>query len=277
MGTPEWTWGSAAYPAGAEDNAAAGVELRAGQQLAGIELKLPKVASFRVSGQAGSYVPDPGTPQLELTAIPLDGAGEPMNWERRSVRIPPDGKFSLRGMPPGRYWLIESQAMRRKGPIGMVTVTDHDLDGVAVPAGMAELRFQSPHSVVLDLQPGVIDVELTLAGGTGKVTVTPESTGAGDGKADLTAVLLPLDEQPGQPPLYSTPAGEATYTFQFIPPGDYRAFLVEAFDEGLWRNRRLFPQLGGAAVTLTEKGSVQVRTRVVSSQEIEAASARLAR
>ena len=113
-----------------------------------------------------------------------------------------------------------------------------------------------------------------------RAAVKPRPMGAPDGMvvvAERSAqpVLVPVkcqmlsDPRPGQPPVYFELAG--------IPPGEYRACLVENPDRGLWWNRQFFQQVVGMgkAVTVTENGSVRLEAPLLSGQAIEDAIARM--
>ena len=97
-GEAEWTLGRASYPEAAATDPSAAIELRAGQELSAIELKLPRVACFRVTGKGDLHVLDPGPRRLEVVALPMDGTGEAMDWESHSAELHPDGSFALRGL-----------------------------------------------------------------------------------------------------------------------------------------------------------------------------------
>jgi len=129
-GKPEMRLGPAYYPGGTTIETAAPIELRAGQQMGGVDFKLPAMVAYHVRGALVPYVNSPGLKVLYLRS---------RNGLRAAVAgaaaIEKDGSFDLAGVPPGSYMLdvppIRGMPTAAQIPID---VTDRDVNGVKVPA-----------------------------------------------------------------------------------------------------------------------------------------------
>ena len=129
-GLPESRLTPAYYPSGLDLDSAAAVDLEAGQELGGIEFKLSMKPSFHVRGTAGvgwqSWL---GMPLIE--AVRLDN-GRRADWFEFTTRIGAEGEFDIAGVPPGVYALAGVLALPAAPQTGLVTVTSHDVNRVAI-------------------------------------------------------------------------------------------------------------------------------------------------
>ena len=88
------------YPGAATIETASPIELRPGQQLAGIDFKLPTVMSYHVRGAIVPFSHASGNEFVTLRNRNSDRV--------RGVSggaIAKDGSFDCGGVPPGSYWL----------------------------------------------------------------------------------------------------------------------------------------------------------------------------
>ena len=130
VGKPEMRIGAVYYPGAAAIENASPLELRPGQQLGGVDFKLAPVVTYHVRGVLASYVDSPGVKVIYLRSRNGDRvrgiAGGTLNK---------DGSFDWGAVPPGSYWL---DCLPIRGlptaPLIPIEVTDHDVNGVKVPA-----------------------------------------------------------------------------------------------------------------------------------------------
>jgi hypothetical protein len=324
-GKPEWRWGRAA---------SGEMEVRAGQEISGLELKLPKTPCFRLRGTADLSLRG-RWPPLSVQAVRVDGGGA------AGSMVEADGRFEIHGVTPGEYLL----SLREAEPLTAgvrVAVTSHDVEGIALHAAKASLavhvrvdgetaipmrslrlhlewlepnvmqnRDTSPDgggsAVFADLAPGRYALELRpradayveslsragqpvasgefelTAGSSEMELVVTKGTDTVAGVADkptpgLTAVLMPLERKAGHPPVFSAAADQnGAFSLEFVPPGQYRAFLVAQFDEGLWWNGEFRKQVEalGTAVEVPRKGGAPVQVVVIDENAMQQAIARV--
>jgi hypothetical protein len=130
VGKPEMRIGAVYFPGVAGIENASPLELRPGQQLGGVDFKLAPVATYHVRGVLAPYVDSPGFKAIYLRSRNGDRvrgiAGGALNK---------DGSFDWAAVPPGSYWL---DVLPIRGlptaPLMPIEVTDHDVNGVKVPA-----------------------------------------------------------------------------------------------------------------------------------------------
>jgi hypothetical protein len=130
-GKPEQRLGPIYYPGTSELPSATALELPPGQHLTGIDWRLRPVTTYHVRGTlTPSGEPWPDSVLLRnLNGDVHLGATQPVK-----------SAFDFGGVAPGSYWL-EMPPATRVSPAGRlrIDVTDHDVEGVRVPA---ELPFE---------------------------------------------------------------------------------------------------------------------------------------
>lgn len=131
------------YPSTSDPSAAGPIEVAAGAEVRGLEIRLRKARTFRIRGRTAANISLQLRPR-DLTIGP--GATSGANTGR-------DGRFEFTGVLPGRYTIVAEEgtsffAVAEMGggtmaPItardavrpALVEVTDSDLDDVILPAG----------------------------------------------------------------------------------------------------------------------------------------------
>jgi len=131
------TW----YPASESRDRASVVEVAAGRDLTGIDIRLVQKRSLTISGQM-TGLPAHGPVDVFITAIvitPLDNGSRPgPAWQVGAGGN--NGRFTLVGLAPGRYRLagrLEGTHPMRSAPVD-VTLDGANVDSVALRMGSAE-------------------------------------------------------------------------------------------------------------------------------------------
>lgn len=134
-GEPELRIAPVYYPGAATVEAASPVDLRPGQQMSGIDFKLPLVKTYHVRGVIVPYVYSPGAKPLFLRRRDgdrLNGAG---------TNIEKDGSFDFAGVEPGSYWLdVLPVRGLPTAPLTSIDVADRDGNGFRV-AGIPQFEI----------------------------------------------------------------------------------------------------------------------------------------
>jgi len=119
------------YPNAATIDGAAPIELRAGQELTGVLMKLPWVPCYHVRGQAQQ-----GAQEVQLLKR---HNGQALPWDEQDGDPGRDRTFDIAGVTAGDYFLRAGTNMRIGGETP-ITVTSHDVNGLAATAASVEFR-----------------------------------------------------------------------------------------------------------------------------------------
>jgi hypothetical protein len=120
------------YPGSTDAASAAPLDLRAGQELRGIDIRLRKAVVFRIKGSVSGGLPT-GPGKNVSVFINRPGANGSFDFEA-GARVRKDGSFELNDVAPGEYDLIVASLPGILTVLGRqkVQVESHDLDGVVV-------------------------------------------------------------------------------------------------------------------------------------------------
>jgi hypothetical protein len=143
---PEMRIAAQYYPAASSIDSASPVELRPGQQLTGMDFRLPAVPTYHVRG----VVAVPGMQPPDRLSL-RNRNGDMVRGSAYSAVL--KGSFDIAGVSPGSYWVefgSDHPVTMRKTRID---VTDHDVDGIQLapmaPFGVKlRVRFEEdslPH------------------------------------------------------------------------------------------------------------------------------------
>jgi hypothetical protein len=160
-----------------------------------------------------------------------------------------DGRFKLRMVLPGRYRVV----INLPGPpmrwrLSSATILGQEaLDGAA------------------DIRQDVTDALITLTDQLSTLSGTLESTGVA---ADYTLILFASDPGYWRPLsrriLTSRVAGDGTYSFANVPPGEYRLAPVDDVEPGDWFDPSFLQRIEPTAIRVTiaegEKKTQDLRT-----------------
>lgn len=160
-GKPEMRIAGRYHPNASQLDGAAAIEVRPGEEVSGIDFKLPLAPVFHVSGSA-----DPGQSGSAGVSLKARYNNQVLDWTAESASIGKDGKFDFEGVVPGSYFLysFESSARARLESTKVaVTVTARDSAGVAAPP---VARFESKGRIRVEggSPPEKIPVEIFYEG-----------------------------------------------------------------------------------------------------------------
>ncbi len=165
------------YPNASSIEGASAVEVRAGQEVTGIALRLSWAPCFHVRGRRTG----PDVNEVQMMRRYNDGT---LSWETHGTDIGKDGTFDVAGVAPGDYLV---SAVGHRGPKGTaqeVTVGSRDLEGLAVSG--YNMSFHAHVQVEGDGAPPAASAYLRLeavAGpGNARFTTVPVQA---DGSAHL--------------------------------------------------------------------------------------------
>jgi hypothetical protein len=126
-GTEEVSHRLTYYPSSATAASAVAVEVRAGEETSGIEIKLLRSLILRVSGSVLN-VPDGDPQQAQVEMV----AGQ----TRWAARLGSDLKFTMWGVPPGRYQLFANCDSPKNGRLvsspAEIDVSSTSIDGLTL-------------------------------------------------------------------------------------------------------------------------------------------------
>jgi Carboxypeptidase regulatory-like domain len=114
------------YPSGVDVSQAAAQEVRAGEELPGVDFRLKKMPSFHIRGHVADSMKTDGGGSIQVYR-----SGRPVNLGRG---LQPDGAFDISSVVPGEYTLVamknDSRVLRSARQV--VVISDHDVDDVTL-------------------------------------------------------------------------------------------------------------------------------------------------
>jgi hypothetical protein len=129
-GKPETRIAGRYHPNAAQLDGAEPVEVRAGEEVSGIDFKLPSMPVFHI---AGTY---PGAGENIGVGLKQRHGDQMLDWAADTSSVGKDGRFEIGGVSPGSYFLYSSEQSRRDVLTGAklpVEVTAQDIAGLAAP------------------------------------------------------------------------------------------------------------------------------------------------
>jgi hypothetical protein len=129
--TPDMTYAATYYPSTTDSTTAMPIDVGAGGEVRGIDIRLIKTRVWRVRGRVSGLVADQrGRGAIQVALSPAEGPGN----QQMSMARPPDGQFELRNVPSGSYVLhAQSQAGGQSYAAALpVQVTGSHVDGITL-------------------------------------------------------------------------------------------------------------------------------------------------
>jgi protocatechuate 3,4-dioxygenase beta subunit len=181
--------------------------------------------------------------------------------------IPPaivdaNGRFTMTGVPPGRYSLRGTIGGGGGGRGGGAVPTSAQAAGATQPAtaswqlasSMAGGRDSLDFPLVIGPGTSVTDVVLTFADKSTELTGTLQDA-AGAATSDYSIIVFPSDRQYWQPQsrrIQSVrPGTDGRFTIRNLPPGAYSIVAVTDVEPGEWYDPEFLSQLAAAAMRVT--------------------------
>jgi hypothetical protein len=202
------------------------------------QLSLSLKPAPHISGTVALGTGQTGDVSAVLVALAPVDAG-PLSVSVPATAVAADGKFSLPGALPGRYWL---------------NVT-------GVPEGVGIVNADGAPSVSPGVPVVVSDgdeaVELNVTLGRSASVVGTFSDTTGVPATDYLVVLFDADKSEwllGSPRLQAArPRTNGEFVFADVPPGDYRLAAVTDIAPDEWRSPSLLSRLVDASVAIVVK------------------------
>ncbi len=204
--TPETMYASTYYPSTTDAANAVPVEVGAGGEMRGIDIRLVKTQVFRIRGRVlGAPAPTEGRGGRGMVMVGL-ATREGRQTAGMSPARPPENTFEIRGVVPGSY-LLFTQGGGPNAPVGYmpVEVGNRHVDGVTLTVGTG------------------MDV-----GGSIKIEGASGETQASNLSVNLRPTLLQMGPAPR-----ARAAAEGTFTLKNVAPLKY-AVNVSGLPEGCY-------------------------------------------
>ena len=161
-GKPETRIAGRYYPNAAQIDGASAIEVRAGDEVAGIDIKLPLAPVFHVTGTYAGQGEESGV------ALKTRRDDQMLDWSGESAPVGKDGKFDIAGVSPGNYFMYAFESRLHNRLMGAklpVTVSAQDSSGAVAPA-VARFELKGRVRVDGDAAPGTIPVQISMDGST---------------------------------------------------------------------------------------------------------------
>ena len=161
--------------------------------------------------------------------------------------VEPDGRFSIKGVTPGRYRLTVMGGLPPRHSIASAVFNGQDIQDIPIEiSGQQNL-------------------------GDGLVTLTTKATDVsgyvrgvgGEAVPGVTVIVFPAEERFWVPEarriMAARPATDGKYQFRNLPPGDYRLMAVPDIEPGRWYDPAFLRQLAGFAMFTLAPGGKHVQ------------------
>ena len=242
-GEPEKTYVTTYYPNAIEASGAAPVDVTAGGDVGGMDIRMAKVKSVRLKGKV---VGAPTDQEITIRAIPKDAGLIAIITGQRSQVKKADGTFEMVGITPGSYTLRVSDPSGMK-PMGA---------GVQIQVGDRPIE-----SMV---------VEVTSATEAAGVVVVPKNV-PGNDKVSLKGARVILESVEGLVivPPNTTVAEDGAFTLKDVPPDKYFVRLMNGPPAAFVETAKLGAQeMGdqGLDLSVTGQGKIEIRLNPCGAQ-----------
>ena len=209
-----------------------------GEDVSGLALML--TAGMTVSGDIGVEGSSPTPPNLATVRITLQpvAIGDAVTQSPSGATADSRGRFTLAGVPPGRYRLAASLPGASRWALRSAVV-----DGVDT--------LDEPFTV--HPNQNVIGAIITFTDRMARLSGTLRAAG-GDVLTDQTVILFPAN-----PSLWSPqsrrirsdrPSPDGVFTFRQLPPGEYCLAAVSDIEPGEWYDPAVLRRLAAASVRI---------------------------
>ena len=122
------------YPNSLDPAEAAPIELRPGDDVRGIDIRLGKTRLFHIRGTVIRETGEPA-PKASVKLAVADPTSLSFTRGLTAIARPPGGSFEIRSVPPGAY-VLNAQTPhgdpQKENAVMLVDVLDRDIDGLAV-------------------------------------------------------------------------------------------------------------------------------------------------
>jgi hypothetical protein len=137
---PEETYVTTYFPGTIEASSAAPIDIAAGAEVRGIEIRLRKARIFHLKGKAINAVTGTPAQNIMLMLAPKDSSNRMMMFRPSTSMIRSDGSFEFTNVLPGAYIIRANPVRNMNGETSStlvasqaVTVSDQSIDNLVVP------------------------------------------------------------------------------------------------------------------------------------------------
>jgi hypothetical protein len=216
-----------------------------------VEVNLPLRPARTISGVMlfeMAKPPDLTRSRLMVYLTPAPSAAGPgMMSSPPSAQVEPDGRFTLTGVLPGRYFLRGSIGVLKSAVAGGHDAADLPLDFTG--------------------ERDITDAVITVTDQSSELSGTIFDA-AGKPAPDYTVMVASTDSKYWIPSsrrvVMSRPAPDGRYMFRSLPPGEYVLAVIADFEQGTQYDPEFLKSLatGAMRVSITEGGKVSQDLRV---------------
>ena len=226
--TPDMVYASTYYPSTTDAGSSVPIDVGAGGEVRGIDVRLVKTRVYRVRGRVLGV--EDGRRAATVTLTPRDGVpGTPIT----GVAVGPSGEFELRGVPPGQYTAIA----QLRGAAGQVSIDTQPLD-------------------VMSHVEGVV---LTLAAGRDvQGSVKVEDAGTPPEIKNLSVMLRPVGISMAAPQRGRV-GEDLKFTLRSVPPVPYTVSVTGVPDTCYVKSVKYGgSEVGEEGVAMTSGGALEI-------------------
>jgi hypothetical protein len=187
------------YPSSIAFSGATPIDVTAGQDVSGIEIRLQSVQTYHIRGHVSGLTSDKGQERTMINLTPRDDEMVTFGGGRSNLR--PDGSFDLAGVAPGAYYLsmFNMSGQIRTVARQAVDVGAGDVDGV----------------VLTITPPGSIR-------GVARLEGTPPAGGPQISASNLHLTLMPTEMVfTFGPPASAKFSADGTFSIENVSPGKF--------------------------------------------------------
>jgi hypothetical protein len=203
-GTQEFHLAPAYYPSGQDLDGAAVLDVAAGQEIGGLELRLPMQPAFHVRGTADAAPDSRGPMPIAVSAVRIDN-GRWADWFQTSGQLKKDGSFDISGVTPGVYAVRAERFGQGVTESVGIKVTARDINGVAL----------------VKMRPAKVRLRYVYSGAAAPENGAPQFSLERAGRAYGGVVME--DAEPAFPRM--TRQHDGTILFENVVPGLYQPML----------------------------------------------------
>jgi hypothetical protein len=200
------------YPGVTAEADARPIEVSAGQESAGLDIRMQKARVYRIRGKVAGNIASP--PNVRLMLLPRERAAFG-GMMLGGAAVKPDGTFEISGVQAGSYFVCAFQMEARQRIVGKapVEVSREDIDNLTVPV----------------LGGTTVGGRIQIDGDAGQL----EASAGKKITLDAVRVQLVPSERLGFSGIPATPKPDGSFSLEDIGPDTYRVNVYN-LPEGLW-------------------------------------------
>jgi hypothetical protein len=228
-----------------------------GTEQSGVMLQLQNGMTIagRIAFDGQRLLPPPDLTRVRITLANV-GVQDAEFGNRPPAAVDATGRFTMKGVPPGRYSLRGNAPAGAGGPgVGAGGAMQSGGSGNWVLASsMAGGRDSLDFPLVIEPNVNISDAVVTFADRTTELSGTLQDA-AGTATSDYSIIVFPSDKQYWQPQSRriqsARPGTDGRFTMRNLPPGDYMIVAVTDVEPGEWFDPDFLAELAPASMRVT--------------------------